>query len=135
MAPSPSLPSSSSSSAAERDEEEKGKIRSLVEQARTLLESSNSDDNNNNDDDESLWQAYVAIERAILAVKLRHPELEGEKLPPAPKRTAKREDLIAAAKAAMLQLTAVDAYGKTEETLYLLRTCRDALKAAVAKSS
>lgn len=133
MAPSPSLPSSSSSSAAERDEEEKGKIRSLVEQARTLLESSNSD--NDNDDDELLWQAYVAIERAILAVKLRHPELEGEKLPPASKRTAKREDLIAAAKAAMLQLTAVDAYGKTEETLYLLRTCRDALKAAVAKSS
>lgn len=78
----------------------------------------------------SLWRAYVAVESAILDVKMRHGlELEA---PPAPlKRTAKKDDLLADAKSRLLLL---DAAGDKKKLLYELRTIRDALKATLAKS-
>jgi hypothetical protein len=83
-----------------------------------------------NADGTSLWRAYVAVECAILDLKLRYG-LEGQPPPPAPKRTAKKEDLVAAAKEGLARL---DAGGDRKKLLYDLRVCRDALKAALAKS-
>ncbi len=113
-----------------------GKIRDLVAQAQSLLARTA-------DDPKSLWRAYVAIECAILDIKLRH-DLEHELSPPTPKRTAKREDLLSVAttKLARIALEANDDNdddgGKENRSrkklLYELRECRDALKALLAKS-
>jgi hypothetical protein len=78
----------------------------------------------------SLWRAYVAVESAILDVKMRHG-LELEQPPAPPKRTAKKDDLLADAK---LCLSKLDVAGDKKKLLYDLRACRDALKAALAKS-
>lgn len=94
------------------------RLDSLVQAAGKLLE------------DGSLWRAYVAVESAILDVKMRHG-LEHEEPPVAPKRTAKRDDLLADAKS---RLSRLDVSGDKKKLLYDLRACRDALKAALAKS-
>ena len=78
----------------------------------------------------SLWRAYVAVESAILDVKMRHG-LELEEPPVPPKRTAKKDDLLADAKSRLARL---DVAGDKKKLLYELRACRDALKAALAKS-
>lgn len=96
------------------------RVKELVQQAAAMLEQ---------EDAMSLWRAYVAVESAILDLKLRNG-LEGQR-PPAPKRTAKKGDLISAAKKG---LAGLDLSGDREKLLYELRACRDALKAAVAKS-
>ena len=83
-----------------------------------------------NADGTSLWRAYVAVEYAILDLKLRYG-LEGQPPPPALKRTAKKEDLVAAAKEGFARL---DVNGDRKKLLYDLRACRDALKAALAKA-
>lgn len=93
------------------------KIRQLVQQAAQLVQAG------------SLWDAYVALERAILELKLREG-LEGEPMPPAPKRTADRAGLVSGALAGLAQLD----YGNGKKLLYGLRSCRNMLKAAVAKS-
>ena len=93
------------------------RVSELVEQAVLMIREG------------SLWRAYVAVESAILDLKLRN-SLEGQKAPPAPKRTAKKEELIALARNG---LAALDFSGDKKKLLYELRTCRDALKAAVAK--
>lgn len=98
-----------------------GRLDDLVRQAGEVL---------GKDDGNSLWRAYVAVESAILDVKLRH-RLENEQPPPAPKRTAKKEDLIVQARSKLAQL---DLQGDRKKLLYDLRSCRDALKAALAKS-
>ncbi len=77
----------------------------------------------------SLWRAYVAVESAILDVKMRHG-LEHEERPAPPKRTAKKQDLLADAKS---RLSSLDMSGDKKKLLYDLRACRDALKAALAK--
>ena len=93
------------------------RVSELVEQAVLMIREG------------SLWRAYVAVESAILDLKLRNG-LEGQKAPPTPKRTAKKEELIATARSG---LAALDFSGDKKKLLYDLRTCRDALKAAVAK--
>lgn len=97
------------------------RVQDLVQQAAALLVKA---------DGASLWRAYLAVESAILDLKLRN-NLEGQQAPPAPKRTAKKEDLIMIAKSG---LAALDFSSDRKKLLYDLRTCRDALKAAVAKS-
>jgi hypothetical protein len=83
------------------------------------------------DDPASLWRAYVAIEYAILDMKLRYG-LEHEQSPPAPKRTAKRDDLLSAARGKLARLEIEEKDRK--KLLYELRECRDALKALLAKN-
>lgn len=78
----------------------------------------------------SLWRAYVAIESAILDVKMRNG-LEHEGPPLSPKRTTKKTDLIADAKS---RLSRLDISGDKKKLLYELRACRDAVKAVLAKS-
>ncbi len=78
----------------------------------------------------SLWRAYVAVESAILDVKMRHG-LEHEGPPTPPKRTAKKDDLLANARS---RLSRLDVSGDKKKLLYDLRACRDSLKAALAKS-
>lgn len=72
-----------------------------------------------------LWRAYVAIECAILDLKLRS-EIEGEK-PPA--RPPKKTIDLAMARALLDHINT-----KTDEKklLYDLRACRDAIKSLVA---
>ena len=94
------------------------RVQELVKQAASMIEGA------------SLWRAYVAVESAILDLKLRN-NLEGQKPPPATKKTANKEELIMTAKNG---LAALDFSGDKKKLLYDLRVCRDALKAAVAKS-
>ncbi len=79
-------------------------------------------------DPASVWRAYVAVEYAILDVKLRNG-LEGEQAPLAPKRTAKTEDLLVIAKEKLEHLDHTD----KKKLLHDLRQCRDALKAVLAR--
>jgi hypothetical protein len=81
-------------------------------------------------EDGSLWRAYVAVESAILDVKMRYG-LEHEEPPVPPKRTAKKDDMLADAKS---RLSRLDVSGDKRKLLYDLRACRDALKAALARS-
>lgn len=94
------------------------RVRELAERAAQLARAG------------SLWPAYVALERAILELKMRRG-LEGEPMPPAPKRNAEKAGLVEAALASLAQL---DYGGDGKKLLYGLRTCRNMLKAAVAKS-
>jgi hypothetical protein len=71
----------------------------------------------------SLWRAYVAIEQAILDVKLKH-HLEGE---PSPK-PIKKVDLATA----KLMLEKIDLSSDKKQLLYDLRASRDLLKSLVA---
>jgi hypothetical protein len=94
------------------------KLDRLVEQAKSIvLESSNPDRM-------SLWRAYVALEYAILDLKLHHG-LEGN---PSPK-PVKSADL-AAAKSMIGRLNLPSSDKK--KLLYDLRSCRDIVKALVA---
>jgi hypothetical protein len=94
------------------------KLERLVEQAKSIvLDSSNPDR-------VSLWHAYVALEYAILDLKLRHG-IEGS-LPPKPVKSA---DLSAAkSMIGRLDLSSSD----KKKLLYDLRSCRDIVKALVA---
>lgn len=95
------------------------KVDRLVEQAKSIvLESSNPDRM-------SLWRAYVALEYAILDLKLRHG-LEGNP-PPKPVKSA---DLVAAK--SMIGRLNVSSSGDKKKLLYDLRSCRDIVKALVA---
>lgn len=80
-------------------------------------------------DPASVWRAYVAVEYAILDVKLRN-NLENEPAPSAPKRTTKTEDLLVVAKEKLERLDHSD----KKKLLYELRQCRDALKAILARA-
>jgi hypothetical protein len=93
------------------------RVKELVIQATAMLQEG------------SLWRAYVAVESAILDLKLRN-NLEGQSPPLSPKRNAKKDDLVAAAKDGLAGLD----FSDKKKLLYGLRACRDTLKAAVAKS-
>ena len=73
----------------------------------------------------SLWRAYVALEYAVLDLKLRHG-LEGEV---SPAKRKKPVDIIEArSMLTQLDLSSSD----TKKLLYDLRSCRDVVKAIVA---
>ncbi len=94
------------------------KLDRLVEQARSIVLE------NSNPDKMSLWRAYVALEYAILDLKLRHG-LEGNP-PPKP---AKSADFAAA----MSMIRRLDlSSGDKKKLLYDLRSCRNIIKALVA---
>ena len=73
----------------------------------------------------SLWRTYVALEYAIMDLKLRH-NLEGE-VPP--EKPAKKLVDIAEARS---MLTKIDLSSDSKKLLYDLRSCRDVVKALVA---
>jgi hypothetical protein len=94
------------------------KLDKLVEQAKSIVVASS------NPDRTSLWHAYVALEYAILGLKLRQG-LEGNQ-PPAPVKSA---DLAAArSMISRLEPASVD----KKKLLHDLRSCRDMVKALVA---
>ena len=94
------------------------KMDRLVEQAKSIVVESS------NPDRLSLWRAYVALEYAILELKLRYG-LEGNP-PPKPVKSAD----LAAAKSMIgrLDLSSEDKKKLLED----LRTCRDIVKTLVA---
>jgi hypothetical protein len=94
------------------------KMDRLVEQAKSIVVESS------NPDRLSLWRAYVALEYAILELKLRYG-LEGNP-PPKPVKSAD----LAAAKSMIgrLDLSTEDKKKLLED----LRTCRDIVKTLVA---
>jgi hypothetical protein len=73
----------------------------------------------------SLWRAYVALEYAVMDLKLRY-SLEGEALPEKPAK--KTIDIIHARS----MLARLDLSGDKRELLHDLRSCRDVVKALVA---
>ena len=94
------------------------KMDRLVEQAKSIVVESS------NPNRLSLWRAYVALEYAILELKLRYG-LEGNP-PPKPVKSAD----LAAAKSMIgrLDLSSEDKKKLLED----LRTCRDIVKTLVA---
>ena len=95
------------------------KLERLVEQAKSIVLKSS------NPDRISLWRAYVALEYAILDLKL-HYGLEGSPLP----KPVKSADLVAAK--SMIDRLNVSSSGDKKKLLYDLRSCRDIVKALVA---
>ena len=94
------------------------KLERLVEQAKSIVLKSS------NPDRISLWRAYVALEYAVLDLKL-HYGLEGSPLP----KPVKSADL-ATAKSTIGRLNLASSDKK--KLLYDLRSCRDIIKALVA---
>ena len=96
-----------------------GKVKELVSQAKSLIL---GDDLRRPE----LWRAYVAIEYAILDLKLRR-RIEGAS-PPA-KLTRKNAVDLALARSL---LDKIDLTSDEKKLLYDLRACRDVLKSLVA---
>ena len=94
------------------------KMDRLVEQAKSIVVESS------NPDRLSLWRAYVALEYAILELKLRYG-LEGNP-PPKPVKSAD----LAAAKSMICRLDLSS--GDKKKLLDDLRSCRDIVKTLVA---
>lgn len=100
-----------------------GKVEELVAQARNIV---SGDDHSR----QTLWRAYVAIEYAILDLKLRG-RIEGASPPAKPSR--KVVDLALAKKLLdKIDTTTAVAVSDERKLLYDLRACRDVLKALVA---
>jgi hypothetical protein len=93
------------------------KLDELIEKAKAIVAG--------NPDKASLWRAYVALEYAVMDLKLRH-HLEGQISPPSP---AKELIDIAAARS---MLDRIDLSSDKKKLLYDLRSCRDVVKALVA---
>ena len=94
------------------------KLDRLIEEAKSIVVASS------NPDRASLWHAYVALEYAILDLKLHHG-LEGNQ-PPKPIKSAD----LAAAKSMVGRLD--PSAGDRKKLLYDLRSCRDMVKALMA---
>lgn len=94
------------------------KLDRLVEQAKSIILE------NSNPDRMSLWRAYVALEYAILDLKLRYG-LEGNP-PPKPAKSAD----LAAARSMVMRLDLSS--GDKKKLLYDMRSCRNVVKALVA---
>jgi hypothetical protein len=94
------------------------KLDRLVEQAKSIILE------NSNPDRMSLWRAYVALEYAILDLKLRYG-LEGNP-PPKPAKSAD----LAAARSMVMRLDLSS--GDKKKLLYDMRSCRNVIKALVA---
>ena len=93
------------------------KLDQLLRQAKEIVAG--------NPDKQSLWRAYVALEYAIMDLKLRN-RLEGEVPPPKPTKKA-----IDIAEVRSL-LAKVELSADKKKILYDLRSCRDIVKALVA---
>lgn len=96
-----------------------GKVQELLSQAKLLIHADNPLR-------PELWRAYVAVEYAILDLKLRH-RLDGAPAPP--KLTRKNAVDLALARSL---LDRVDPISDEKKLLYDLRACRDVLKSLVA---
>lgn len=72
----------------------------------------------------ALWRAYVALEYAVMDLKLRNG-LEGEAVPKPAKKSVGVAD-------ARTMLDRLDLSSDKKKLLYDLRSCRDAVKAIVA---
>ncbi len=94
------------------------KMDRLVEQAKSIVVKSS------NPDRLSLWRTYVALEYAILDLKLRYG-LEGNP----PRKPVKSPDL-ATVKSMIGRLDLSS--GDKKKLLYDLRSCRDIVKTLVA---
>lgn len=94
------------------------KLGELVGQAKAIVAG--------NPDKTSMWRAYVALEYAVMDLKLRH-NLEGETPPEKP---AKKAVDIAKARS---MLARIDLSSDRKKLLYDLRSCRDVVKALVAR--
>jgi hypothetical protein len=101
-----------------------GKLDELVGQAKAIVAAAIAA---GDPDRASLWRAYIALEYAILDLKLRH-RLEGEE---PPKKPAKKAVSIAEARS-MLDRIDLSAADDSKKLLYDLRSCRDIIKALVA---
>ncbi|MEP0823893.1 MAG: hypothetical protein HRF40_00250 [Nitrososphaera sp.] len=97
------------------------KLAELVDRAKTIVAGEN------NPDRASLWRAYVALEYAILDLKLRHG-IEGQQ---PPKPAGKQVVDIAQARSMLAKLDLSSSSDK-KKLLYDLRSCRDMVKAIVA---
>lgn len=93
------------------------RLNDLVGQAKAIVAG--------DPDRTSIWRAYVALEYAIMDLKLRH-NLEGEAVPGRPAKKA--IDIIEARS----MLARIDLSSDRRKLLYDLRSCRDLLKALVA---
>ena len=94
------------------------KLERLVEQVKSIVvESSNLDR-------VSLWRAYVALEYAILDLKLRH----GLEWNPLPKPVKSADLAVAKSMIGRLDLSS----GDKKKLLDDLRSCRDIVKTLVA---
>jgi hypothetical protein len=93
------------------------RVCELINRAKAIADNAN--------DKSSIWRAYVAVEYAILDLKLRY-RLEGESPPKPPKQP---QDL--ATVRSMLKHIETMSPDK-KKLLYDLRACRDQLKALVA---
>jgi hypothetical protein len=93
------------------------KVVELVEQVKAIVAG--------NPDRASLWRAYVALEYAVMDLKLRH-NMEGEAPPVKP---AKKTVYI---KEARSMIERLDPSGDKRKLLRELRSCRDVVKALVA---
>jgi len=93
------------------------RLAELVEKAKAIVAG--------DPDRASLWRAYVALEYAVMDIKLRHG-LEGE-LPP--EKPAKKAINIAEARSMLARL---DLASDNKKLLRDLRSCRDIVKALVA---
>lgn len=98
---------------------EESRLEELVGKAKRIVAAGDPDR-------QSLWRAYVAVEYAILDLKLRH-NLEGE-APPA--KLAKKAASVTSAKSMLdrIDLSSPD----RKKLLRDLRACRDMLKVLVA---
>jgi hypothetical protein len=93
------------------------RLAELVESAKAIVAGE--------PDRTSLWRAYVALEYAVMDVKLRHG-LEGQ-APPV--RLGKKAIDISKARSMLAEL---DLSGDKRKLLHDLRSCRDVVKALVA---
>lgn len=94
------------------------RLGELVEKAKAIVASDPPDR-------ASMWRAYVALEYAVMDLKLRY-NLEGEVPPPKP---AKKAIDIAEARS---MLERIDLSSDRKKLLSDLRSCRDVVKALVA---
>lgn len=92
------------------------KLYELVAQAKAIVAG--------NPDRRSLWRAYVALEYAIIDIKLRH---NLEEVPPT--KLARKAINIEKAR---LMLAQIELSSDMKKLLYDLRACRDVVKALVA---
>ncbi|MGI0035860.1 MAG: hypothetical protein ACRD98_08320 [Nitrososphaera sp.] len=97
------------------------RVEELVNRARTILSSDTEPDR------AALWRAYVAIEYAILDLKLRY-DLEGQ---PQPRKIGSKADVKISAALSMLDRIDPSSADK-KALLHDMRSCRDLLKALVA---
>lgn len=93
------------------------RLGELVDQAKAIIA--------RDPDRASLWRTYVALEYAVMDLKLRH-SLEGEAPPVKP--TKKSVDITEARS----MLARIDLSSDKRKVLRDLRSCRDVVKALVA---